>query len=357
MGLMKALIAMSGGVDSSVAALLVKQQNWDGIGCTMKLYANEDALVSREKSCCSLDDVADARSVANRLQMPYYVFNFTADFQQKVIQKFIDSYERGVTPNPCIDCNRYMKFDKLYARAQILGCDYLVTGHYARIEKIGDQYYLKKAVDKSKDQSYVLYHLTAAQLAHTWFPLGELTKTQVRELARAHGFVNADKHESQDICFVPHGDYAAVIEHHTGKTYPAGNFVDQDGQVLGRHRGIIHYTVGQRKGLAVSADRRLYVRSICPADNTVCLCDRDALLQANAVAVEFHWINGVPSTQQFRCQVKIRYNQKEQPATVTLQGDDRVQITFDQPQRAVTPGQAAVLYQGDIVLGGGVLIG
>ena len=352
---MKALIAMSGGVDSSVAALLTKERGFDCVGCTMKLYENEDAMVSREKTCCSVDDVADARSVANRLGMPYYVFNFKDDFKAKVIDKFIACYERGVTPNPCIDCNRYMKFDKLYARAQVLGCDYIVTGHYARIEKIGDQYYLKKAADLSKDQSYVLYHLTAAQLAHTLFPLGELKKTDVRAIARANGFVNADKHESQDICFVPNGDYAAVIEHHTGKTYPVGNFVDRDGQVLGQHRGIIHYTVGQRKGLAISSDRRLYVRSICPADNTVCLCDRDDLLQTEATAVEFHWINGVPTERQFHCHVKIRYNQKEQPATVVLTGDDTVKIIFDQPQRAITPGQAAVLYQGDIVLGGGVL--
>ena len=353
---MKALIAMSGGVDSSVSALLVKQQNFDCIGCTMKLYDNQDANVAREKTCCSLDDVADARSVANRLQIPYYVFNFTDDFRAKVIHKFIDCYEHGITPNPCIDCNRYLKFDKLYERAKVLGCDYIVTGHYARIEKSGDKYYLKKAVDLSKDQSYVLYHLTAEQLAHTMFPLGNLTKTQVRAIARENGFVNADKHESQDICFVPNGDYAQVIEHHTGKTYPAGDFVDKAGHVLGQHRGIIHYTIGQRKGLAISADRRLYVCSICPEKNTVCLCDRDELLQPSATAVEFHWINGVPAQSKFRCQVKIRYNQKEQPATVEVLAPDRVKIIFDQPQRAITPGQAAVLYDGDIVLGGGVIM-
>lgn len=352
---MKALIAMSGGVDSSVSALLIKQQGFECIGCTMKLYANEDACVPREKTCCSLDDVADARNVANRLQIPYYVFNFTDDFREKVIHKFIDCYEKGITPNPCIDCNRYMKFDKLYERAKILGCDYIVTGHYARIEKIGERFYLKKAVDLSKDQSYVLYHLNEEQLAHTMFPLGELKKTEVREIAREHGFVNADKRESQDICFVPNGDYAQVIEHHTGKHYPAGDFVDKDGHVLGQHRGIIHYTIGQRKGLAISADRRLYVGSICPKNNTVCLCDRDDLLRKEATAVEFHWINGVPTESKFSCQVKIRYNQKEQPATVEVVAPDKVKIIFDQPQRAITPGQAAVLYQGDIVLGGGVL--
>lgn len=353
---MKALIAMSGGVDSSVAALLTKQRNFDCIGCTMKLYDNDDANVSREKTCCSLDDVADARSVANRLQIPYYVFNFTDDFRTKVINKFISCYEHGITPNPCIDCNRYMKFDKLYARAQVLGCDYIVTGHYARIEKKGDQYYLKKAVDLTKDQSYVLYHLTAEQLAHTMFPLGELTKTEVRSIARANGFVTADKHESQDICFVPNGDYAQVIEHHTGKAYPVGNFVDKNGQVLGQHRGIIHYTVGQRKGLSISADQRLYVCAICPENNTVCLCSRDDLLRNEAQAVEFHWINGVPSQTKFQCHVKIRYNQKEQPATVEVVDPTTVRIIFDQPQRAITPGQAAVLYDGDIVLGGGILV-
>ncbi len=352
---MKALIAMSGGVDSSVSALLTKQRGLDCIGCTMKLYDNQDAGVSREKTCCSLDDVADARSVANRLQMPYYVFNFTDDFRAKVINKFIDCYEHGITPNPCIDCNRYMKFDKLYERAKVLGCDYIVTGHYARIEKVGDRYVLKKALDLSKDQSYVLYQLTAEQLAHTLFPLGELTKTQVRAIAREHGFVNADKHESQDICFVPNGDYAQVIEHHTGKTYPTGNFVDKDGHVLGQHRGIIHYTIGQRKGLSVSAEHRLYVCEICPEKNTVCLCERDELLRTEAKATEFHWINGVPTQSKFTCHVKIRYNQKEQPATVEVLQSDRVRIIFDQPQRAITPGQAAVLYDGDIVLGGGIL--
>ena len=356
MPMMKALIAMSGGVDSSVSALLTKQQNFECIGCTMKLYDNQDAGITSEKTCCSLDDVADARSVANRLQIPYYVFNFTDDFRAKVIQKFIDSYEQGITPNPCIDCNRYMKFDKLYERAQILGCDYIVTGHYARIEKNGDHFYLKKAVDATKDQTYVLYHLTEAQLAHSMFPLGNLTKTQVRAIARENGFVNADKHESQDICFVPDGDYAKVIEQHTGKTYPAGDFVDKNGKVLGQHRGIIHYTIGQRKGLSIAAAQRLYVCDICPAHNTVCLCHRDELFQPSAKAVDFHWINGVPAQKKFSCQVKIRYNQKEQPATVEVIQPDEVRIIFDQPQRAITPGQAAVLYDGDIVLGGGILV-
>lgn len=349
---MKALIAMSGGVDSSVAGLLCQQQGWECVGCTMLLRSEETAT----ETCGTAQDVADARQVVERLQIPFHVFNFTSDFKAKVIDKFIRCYESGMTPNPCIDCNRYMKFDRLYDCACQLGCDVIVTGHYARVEQVGTNYYLKKAVDSSKDQSYFLYHLTAEQLARTRFPLGELTKTAVRMLAEQHGFVNAHKKESQDICFVPHGDYAQVIEQYTGKQYPCGNFVDRHGKVLGQHRGIIHYTVGQRKGLNISADRRLYVGEICPADNTVCLCDRADLFRTQATVDEFHWINGVPSASSFRCQVKIRYNQQEQPATVTVLSADRVVIQFDEPQRAVTPGQAAVLYQGEIVLGGGVIV-
>jgi len=346
-----ALLAGEGGVDSSVAALLAGEGGYERIGCTMLLRGDAAA-----ETCGSTQDVADARAVAERLQIPFHVFDFTADFKSHVIDKFIQSYEQGITPNPCIDCNRYMKFDRLYDCARDLGCEVIVTGHYARIEKSGEQYYLKKAVDISKDQSYFLYHLSAEQLARTQFPLGELTKTQVRALAAKHGFANADKKESQDICFVPNGDYAAVIQNCTGKTYPCGNFVDADGKVLGQHRGIIHYTVGQRKGLNISAAQRLYVRSICSAENTVCLCERDGLLQSQATANEFHWINGAPHEKTFRCHVKIRYNQKEQPATVQIMSADQVQIIFDEPQRAVTPGQAAVLYQDDIVLGGGILI-
>lgn len=342
----KVLIAMSGGVDSSVTALLMQQKHFHCLGCTMLLNDNEK----------DTKHVTDARSVAERLQMPFEVFDCTAEFQQKVIQPFIDNYERGMTPNPCIECNRALKFGTLYQYAQSLGCDYLVTGHYARIEKIGETYYLKKAVDQSKDQSYFLYHLTATQLAHIQFPLGAFSKTEVRRMAREHGLSNADKQESQDICFVPDGDYARVIQQYTGKNYPCGDFIDQKGQVLGQHRGIIHYTVGQRKGLAISAEHRLYVREICPQDNTVRLCQRDDLAQTTATAENFHWINGVPTEAEFRCQVKIRYNQKEQPATVKLCSDNTVEIIFDQPQMAVTPGQAAVLYQDDIVLGGGILV-
>lgn len=352
----KALIAMSGGVDSSVAAFLVKAQGYDSIGCTMKLYDNALAGLSRSHTCCSLDDVEDARSVARRLGIPYYVFNFKDDFEEKVIRKFVRSYEAGITPNPCIDCNRYLKFDKLYDRAKVLGCDCIVTGHYARIEWDGERYLLKKALDSAKDQSYVLYSMTQAQLAHTLFPLGTLKKTGVRRMAEEQGFVNADKPDSQDICFVPDGNYAAVIRRYTGKDAEAGDFVSADGTVLGRHRGIIHYTVGQRKGLGICAPEPLYVCGVFPGSNTVLLGRNADLYRRDVDVANVHWISGTAPQADFRCAAKLRYRHCEQPATVISTGADTVHIIFDEPQRAVTPGQAAVLYDGDTVLGGGEIV-
>lgn len=346
---------MSGGVDSSLAAKLMKDKGFECIGCTMKLYNNEDAGIERSRTCCSLEDVEDARSVAFKLGMPYYVFNFTDAFRDTVIRKFIESYENGLTPNPCIDCNRYMKFGKLFERAKILGCDYIVTGHYARIEEQNGKFLLKKAVDEAKDQSYVLYSLTQKQLAHIILPLGSLRKTEVRAIAEESGFVNADKPDSQDICFVPNGDYAAVIELNTGRKPEPGSFVDKQGNVLGRHGGVIHYTIGQRKGLGISGTEPLYVCRICPENGNVVLGSNEDLFSREADVTDFNWISGEAPRSGFRCKAKIRYRHAEQWATIAPTGEKTVHITFDEPQRAITPGQAAVLYDGEVVLGGGTI--
>ena len=352
----KAVIAMSGGVDSSVAAYLMKQRGFDCIGVTMKLFANEDIGISREHSCCSLDDVEDARSVAYSLDMPYYVFNFSDRFETDVIDRFVHAYENGITPNPCIDCNRYLKFDKLYMRAKELDRDYVVTGHYARVEKDGNgRFLLKKALDDTKDQSYVLYCLTQEQLSHTIFPLGEMRKSQAREIAESQGFINARKADSQDICFVQNGNYADFIEQYTGKNYPDGDFLDKDGNIIGRHKGVIRYTVGQRKGLGISAPEPLYVKAVNPVSNTVTLSYNDGLYSSIVKAGDINLISVPEIKGKMRVKAKVRYRHTEQWATVTQNGETLTAV-FDEPQRAVTCGQALVLYDGDIVVGGGTII-
>ena len=351
----KALIAMSGGVDSAVAALLTKEAGYDCVGCTMRLHDNADGEADREGTCCTLRDVEDARSVAVRLGIPYYVFNFKDDFEEKIIRKFVDSYFAGATPNPCIDCNRYMKFEKLYDRALALGCDCVVTGHYARIAEENGRFVLKRALDPAKDQSYVLYSMTQEQLSRTRFPLGELTKTETRRIAEENGFVNANKPDSQDICFVPDGDYAAVIEKYAGRSAAPGNFVDAAGRVLGRHRGVIHYTIGQRRGLGIPAARSYYVTAIDPVANTVTLSFGEGLFSDTVRITDINLIAVSEITAPMRVQAKIRYRHPAQDATVEQTDENTLLLKFDSPQRAVTIGQAAVLYLGDTVLGGGTI--
>ncbi|MBR3148867.1 MAG: tRNA 2-thiouridine(34) synthase MnmA [Eubacterium sp.] len=350
----KAIIAMSGGVDSSVAAYFMKEKGFECIGATMKLYDNEDIGVDREKTCCSLDDIEDARAVARRLGMPYYVFNFRDEFEQKVINKFIKTYEQGGTPNPCIDCNRYLKFEKLHQRMYELGYDYVVTGHYADVEEKNGRFYLKKGLDETKDQSYVLYSLTQEQLAHTMFPLGRYSKSEIREIAQREGFINAKKRDSQDICFVPDGDYAKFIREHTGNDYRKGDFVDKNGNVLGTHSGIINYTIGQRKGLGVAVGHPVYVCSKDLDKNTVTLGSNADLMCSRLEAEDFNWIYEKPD-DTITCKAKTRYNMKEVPCTARCEGD-RVIVEFPEPVRAVTSGQAVVLYDGDYVIGGGTIV-
>ncbi len=351
----KALIAMSGGVDSGVAAFLIKNAGYDCMGVTMKLYDNEDIGISGDKTCCSLDDIEDARNIAIKLGIPYYVFNFKDDFEEKVIKNFIDTYEKGGTPNPCIECNRYLKFEKLMQKMYELKYDYVVTGHYADIEYKDGRYYLKRGADKSKDQSYVLYSLTQEQLAHTLFPVGRYDKNEIRKIAEEQGFYNAHKPDSQDICFVPDGDYASFIERHTGNIYPKGDFVDTQGNVLGTHNGIIRYTIGQRKGLGIAVGKPVYVCKKDIENNKVVLGDEENLMTDTVYADNFNWIYKKIKTG-LDCTAKTRYNMVDRKCRAEICPDGRVKIVFNSPVRAVTSGQAVVLYDGDYVVGGGTII-
>ena len=353
----KALIAMSGGVDSSVAAIFMKERGYSPIGVTMKLYDNEDINISREKTCCSLSDIEDARSVAFKLGFPYYVFNFKTEFKEKVIDKFVNCYQCGMTPNPCIECNRHLKFTELYRRARTLDCDVIVTGHYARIrfDETTGKYQLLKGVDESKDQSYVLYHMTQEQLAHTVFPLGDYTKDEIRKKAAESGLVNADKHDSQDICFIPDGNHKKFIEKYTGKKIGPGKFLDLQGNVIGRHFGYYRYTIGQRKGVVVSEPGKHYVCEIRPETNEVVVGRDSDLFKSELTAVDFNWISGEAPTEPIEVYGRTRYHQKLAKAVATVQEDGRVKVVFQEPQRAITKGQSVVLYDGEIVLGGGTI--
>lgn len=348
---------MSGGVDSSVAALLTKEAGYDCTGATMKLFYNEQIGVEGESRCCSLDDVEDARSVANRLGMPYHVFNFSDRFRERVIDRFVSEYEAGRTPNPCIDCNRYLKFEKFFLRAAELDMDHIVTGHYAVIEfdAGSGRWLLRKGADESKDQSYVLYSLTQEQLAHTLLPLGGMKKSEVRAIAEANGFINAKKRESQDICFVPDGDYAAFIERYTGEAPKCGRFVSKEGKTLGEHKGLVRYTVGQRRGLGLSLKSPLYVCEKRPCDNAVVLGPESDLFSKRLTASGLNLIACETIGAPLRVKAKTRYKQREQWATARQTGEDTLLLEFDEPQRAVTPGQAVVMYDGDAVVGGATI--
>ena len=343
----KIAVAMSGGVDSSVAAYLLREQGYPLVGVTLRLH-----------DCAGPDDVSDARAVAQQLGFAHHAFDLSDHFRACVMGPFVRDYEQGRTPNPCVECNRNVKFGALLDKADQMGCGAVATGHYARIEqdKSSGRWLLKTALYPEKDQSYVLYCLTQSQLERSRFPLGDLSKQEIRAIALEQGLASARKGDSQDICFIPDGDYAAFIRRHTGRDYPAGNFIDPAGRVLGRHEGIIAYTLGQRRGLGVSsADGRLYVTKISPADNTVTLGKNADLFSRTLEADHINLIPCDKLTSPQRVQAKARYRHSAQPATVEQVGEDRIRVTFDQPQRAITPGQAVVLYDGDVVVGGGTI--
>lgn len=349
----KAMIAMSGGVDSSVAAVQMIEAGYACVGATMRLHA-----YGAPGTCGSSADAEDAAAVAACLGMPHRVYDFSDAFSEQVIDRFVAAYERGDTPNPCIECNRHMKFAGLYEKAKEEGCEVIATGHYARVvyDEEKGRFSLRKARDLAKDQSYVLYFLSQEQLAHTRFPLGELdSKQQVRAVAQAHGLLTAHKRDSQDICFVPDGKYADFIRRYTGRDYPPGAFVNREGTVLGQHKGLIGYTVGQRRGLGLSLPAPLYVCGKNVVDNTVILSPEEALYSRRLLAENVCWTIGAPPQGPVRVTAKTRYAAKEAPAVAEMLPDGRLQVVFDQPQRAMTQGQAVVLYDGDEVLGGGTI--
>ncbi|MDR2088740.1 MAG: tRNA 2-thiouridine(34) synthase MnmA [Clostridiales Family XIII bacterium] len=354
----KGMIAMSGGVDSSVAALLTLQGGADCVGVTLKLFENADVGESREKTCCSLADAEDARRVAYAIGIPHYVFDFSEDFRRDVLDRFAREYLEGRTPNPCIDCNRFIKFKRLTRRAADMGFDFVATGHYARISRDAGsgRMLLLRAADASKDQSYVLYAMTQEELARTRFPLGALRKREVREIAAENDFVNARKRDSQDICFVRDGKYADFIEQYTGAACPPGDFTDGAGTVIGRHRGHIRYTIGQRRGLGLALRTPLYVREKRAGDNTVVLSPEKDLYSRVLEARNINLIAAERLDRPLRVTAKLRYAQEASAATVWQTDGDALRVEFDAPQRAVAAGQAVVLYDGDIVIGGGDII-
>lgn len=338
------LVAMSGGVDSSVTAHLLREQGYDCVGATMLLRGDEDAR----------RDAQDARDVCVRLGIPHLALDMGGAFDELVVGRFVEAYESGLTPNPCVVCNKLVKFGLLMEHARKMGCDFLATGHYARIVRTEGRHALIKALDPTKDQSYFLHVLTQGQLACTLLPLGTLTKTQVRAIAREQGFSNAQKGESQDICFIREGDYRAFLERRRGRPYPGGDVLTLDGTVVGRHDGAVGYTIGQRKGLGVALREPMYVCAKDMAANTVTLGPAEALMARSCTVEGWNWVLEEPCVP-VRAAAKTHYRQREQPVTVVPLGEERVRLVFDEPQRAMTPGQAAVAYVGDAVLGGGTI--
>lgn len=355
----KVVVGMSGGVDSSVAACLLKEQGYDVIGVTMQIWQDEEPEVVEENGgCCGLSAVDDARRVAWSLGIPYYVMNFRKEFKESVMDYFVDEYLHGHTPNPCIACNRYVKWEALLARSMEIGADYIATGHYARVMQLPNgRYTIQNSVTAAKDQTYALYNLTQEQLSRTLMPVGAYTKDEIRQIAEDHGLEVAKKKDSMEICFIPDNDYAGFIERNVENVPGPGNFVDKDGTILGRHKGITHYTVGQRKGLNLSMGRPVFVTELRPETGEVVIGDNEDVFSDYLICGNVNWmaVDGLHGEER-TVMAKIRYSHKGAPCVIRELKDGRVECRFETPQRAITPGQAVVFYENDYVFGGGTIL-
>lgn len=352
------VVGMSGGVDSSVAAYLLKEQGYEVIGVTMQIWQDEERETLEEQGgCCGLSAVDDARRVAWNLDIPYYVMNFKSEFKDKVIDYFIDEYTKGRTPNPCIACNRYVKWESLLKRSMDIGADYIATGHYAQIEQLPNgRYALKRSVTEAKDQTYALYNLTQDQLKRTLMPVGAYHKDEIRRIAEEIGLQIANKPDSQEICFIPDHDYAGFIKENSEMELEEGNFVNLKGEIIGRHKGITHYTVGQRKGLNLSMGHPVFVVEIRPETNEVVIGENEDIFTDTLRCSQLNWMAIEEPEGEISVIAKIRYSHKGAPCTIRKVGDDLVECKFREPQRAITPGQAVVFYDGEYVAGGGTIL-
>jgi len=351
----KVVVGMSGGVDSSVTAYLLKEQGYDVIGVTMQVWPEDEEYEAREGGCCSLSAVEDARRVAFKLGIPFYVLNFKDTFKDKVIDYFIDEYMQGRTPNPCVACNKYIKFDELLKKAMALGAAYVATGHYAIIEENNGRFLIKNSKDDKKDQTYALYNFTQFQLAHTLMPCGTYKKEKIREIAKEIGFEVHNKKDSEEICFIPDNDHGAYIKRQKPNQVRQGNFVDKEGNILGKHKGIVYYTIGQRKGLGIAFGVPMFVTDIIPWKNEVVLGSEEDILKTELVAKDINFIPFDILDEPFEVKAKIRYSSKPSSAIIYPIDENKVKVIFKEKQRAITKGQSVVFYDGDVLLGGGVI--